>query len=107
LRVVESERYEFDEWPLGGVTSWIGLPDRRWAGVGATAAKQGEEIRFEDKAEDQENDRAADADVQAAELESSASAAFIATVLDILALATGSPSHGFLLRKKCNRAGAS
>jgi hypothetical protein len=101
LRVVEDEGNEFDERSLGGITSWIWLPDRCGSGVCATAAEQGEKIGFEYEAENQEDDRAADADVQATELESAAPAAFIATVFDILALATGGPSHEFLLGEEC------
>src|ERR1700730_5023852 len=88
LRVIERERNEFHERSLGRIASRIRLPDCRGTGVCCTAAKQCEKIGFEDETEDQQNNCAADPDVQAAELEAATPAALIATVFDVLALAT-------------------
>jgi hypothetical protein len=95
LRIVEHERDELYDWLLRGIASRVRLADRR-AGITSPAAKQGKKISPENETENQENKRAADADVHAAELEA-ATSAFIATVFDVLAFVTGRPFHKFVL----------
>ena len=60
---------------------------------------QGKEVGPKNETENQQNNRATDADMDAAKLETTATAAFIAAVLDVLALATGHPFHEFVLLK--------
>jgi hypothetical protein len=64
--------------------------------VASPAAKQVKKIGPENETENQENKRATDSDMPAAELEA-ATSAFIATVFDVLAFATGRPFHKFVL----------
>src|SRR6267154_5637281 len=87
LRVIERKGHERDQRALRSIARRIGLPDFRWTGGCSATAQQGEKIGFEDEAENQENDGAADADVQAAELEASASTRLIAAIFDVLAFA--------------------
>src|SRR6267154_2652809 len=87
LRVVERKGHERDQRALRSIARRIGLPDLRWSGSCSTTAQQGEKIGFEDEAENQKNDGSADADVQAAELEASASTCLIAAIFDVLAFA--------------------
>ena len=93
LVVVENERDELDERALGVIASRIWLTDggRR---TSAAATEKSEKVLLKDQTEDQQNQRAADADVHAAELESAATATLVATILDVLAITTGRPSHG-------------
>jgi hypothetical protein len=83
------------EWLLSGVTSRVRLADRR-TGISCPAAKQGKKIGPENETEYQQNKRAADAHMHAAELEA-ATPAFITTVFYVLAFATGRPFHKFVL----------
>src|SRR6267154_4775519 len=87
LCVVERKGHERDQRALRTIARRIGLPDLRWTGGCSATAQQGEKIGFEDEAENQENDGAADSDVQAAELEASASTRLIAAIFDVLAFA--------------------
>jgi hypothetical protein len=95
LRIIEYERNELYEWLLSGIASRVRLADLR-AGISCPAAKQRKKISPENETEYQQNKRAADAYVHAAELEA-ATSAFIATVFDVLAFATGRPFHEFIL----------
>src|SRR5258708_6081054 len=87
LCVVERKGHERDQWALRSIARRIGLTDLRWTGGCSATAQQREKIGFEDEAANQENDGAADADVQAAELEAAASSALIAAIFDVLAFA--------------------
>src|SRR5579864_3799243 len=82
LRVIENEGNKLHHWFFRGIASRIGLADRR-AGNHGAAAQQREEVGSEDETENQQNNRAADSDMRAADLESAASAAFIAAILDV------------------------
>jgi hypothetical protein len=83
------------EWLLRGIASRVRLADRS-AGISSPAAKQGKKIGPENETENQKNKRTTDADMHSAELEA-ATSAFIATVFDVLAFATGRPFHKFVL----------
>jgi hypothetical protein len=53
-------------------------------------------FRFEDKAEDEQNQHATDADVHSAKTEASPSAAFVASIFNVVAGPAWCPSHGIL-----------
>ena len=91
LRVVEHEGDELHEGLFGGVAGRVRLADGR-AGVACAAVKQGEDVCAKDDAQDQDDNRAADADVDSAELKA-ATAALVATILDVGAFTAGRPSH--------------
>jgi hypothetical protein len=69
--------------------------------LAATATKQRKKVLMKDQAEDEQNQRAAYADVHSAELKSpaaSTTARFIAAIFDVGTISTGRPTHGSLLR---------
>jgi len=97
LHVIEHERHELHQGLLGFVLRGIWLAERsRWSCC--SAAEKSEEIDLEYETENQQNDGATDADVDAAELKSATAASgLIAAILDVPAFAARSPSHEFLL----------
>ena len=93
LRIVENERDELNEGLLALVARRIGLAYGR-ASIATAHAQQGEEIAVKHKAEQEQNNRAADADVASA---NAAAPAIVATIFYVRAFTTGRPSHGFNL----------
>src|SRR5258708_29519201 len=71
LRVIERKGHERDQRALRSIARRVGLTDFRWTGGCSTPAQQSEKIGFEDEAENQENDGAANANLQSAELKTS------------------------------------
>ena len=64
-------------------------------------AQQREKVLMEDKAQDQQDQRATQADVNPAKTKSAASTAagFVAAIFDVGAFSTGRPTHKFLSSK--------
>jgi hypothetical protein len=97
LRVVEDERNKIDERFFGIVASGVRRTRRSLAGLNALTAstQQCEEILMEDQAEDEKDQRAADADVNAAKSEATtpAAAGFIAAIFDVGTFSTVGPTH--------------
>jgi hypothetical protein len=106
LRVVKDERNELDERLFRRIPCRIRAADRRRAGTRAAAAEQGEEILLEDKAKDEQDDGATDADVHAAELESAATPGFVAAIFNVLAFVAGYPAHDFFSSVPVSRNGS-
>src|SRR5215469_14486792 len=94
LRVVEDERDELDEWLFGFVSCDIGFA--RYPGARRSRPSTGqkrEEVSFEDQAENEKNDDTADPQPHSAKAKSSATAAFVATILDIPTGSARCPTH--------------
>jgi hypothetical protein len=95
LRIIQDKRDELNQRFLRCVSGGIGLADCCWSGTASTSSEQGEKILLEDEAKYQQDERAADADVHPAELESSATSGVVAAIFDVFTLTTWCPAHGF------------
>lgn len=95
LHVVKHERDELDFALFGGALLGSGGRTLRGFGGGRAAEKRREQVAFENKAQDQENQDAADADVDAAGKTSAAAAGTV--VFYIVADSAWGPAHGNLL----------
>src|ERR1700680_2753855 len=92
LRVVEDERDELHQRLFGFVARGVRAAHGRGTRPSAAATEEREEILFEDKAEDQQDQGATDANVRAAQLKASATAAgLVATIFDVLTFLAGRP----------------
>src|ERR1700731_2215406 len=94
LSIIQHKRDKFHGWLFLGVAGAVGLGN---SGACATAAaQQREEIPFEDKAENQQDDHAADADMHPAKTEPAASAAIVPAIFNVPAGAAWCPTHDIL-----------
>src|SRR5438270_9399951 len=91
LRVIQHKGYELYSGLFLGVTGTVGLVDGRACATAAT--QQCEEISFEDKTENQQDEHAADTDVHPAKTEPAASAAIVAAIFNVSAGAAWCPTH--------------
>src|SRR4029077_11491657 len=95
LSVVQDKGNKLNQRSFGGIARRVRtIRGHGGAIAGRAASEQREEILLEDQAEHEQNQRAANSDVHAAELKSAATAArFVAAIFDVLAITTGCPAH--------------
>ena len=82
LRVVEHKGYELHQRLLRGVSSGVGLADRG-TGVAGSATEKAEQVRLENKTENQKKNRTTNANVDSAEPEAAATATFVTAIFTI------------------------
>src|SRR5262249_17896002 len=97
LCVIQNERNELNQRSFRLRSSGIRLARHVWCSRPA-ATNQCEEVLFEDQAQNEQHDCAAEPDVHSAELKSaSARTVVVPAIFNVLAFSTGRPFHGTLL----------